>query len=98
MTKYLFLLGFCLFSISFLSTPAANAIQIVAYKGVVYDSEDFAILACNKRGRDLLRNMRTNNEPVDKQSPPAGCDKEKISQFVLFEELHESYSVGVISM
>ena len=91
MTKYLFLLGF--FAFSFLSTPAANAVQVTVYQGVVYESEDLKILACDRRGRDVLRGMRANGEIVNGQNAPAGCDREGISKFILFEELEKAYSV-----
>ena len=87
MTKYLFLLGF--FAFSFLSTPAANAVEVTVYQGIVYDGEDLKILACDKRGRNLLHNMRVNEEMVDEQSIPAGCRGGEISKFILFEENKE---------
>ena len=81
MTKYLFLLGLCLFSISFLSTPVVAG---EIYAGIVYSNYDKRALSCTWVGmRDMARTE--NNH---------GCQRGAFSSFIFFieDETYANYS------
>ena len=89
MTKYLFLLGFFLFSISFLSTSGYTA---GVYKGVVYENlNDYAVSCIDRRGvRKRLSSLLDAKIGV-KPSVPAGyCQEGGFERFILFEEVERT--------
>ena len=86
MTKYLFLLGFFLFSIGFLSTPVVAA---EVYQGLVYDSRnDHPVNCVNRIGvRKRLNSLIAAKEDREKADVPAYCQRGGFERFILFEEV-----------
>ena len=58
MTKYLFLLGFSLFSISFLSTSGYTA---EVYQGVMYETQSDRAVSCNTKS-GVVRRLRAASD------------------------------------
>ena len=89
MTKYLFLLGFSFFSISFFSIPVASAISVI-YTGIVYDTNSRKAISCNdERGMHELKRMRDgngNSQSEGEEDLPTSCKRGNFSKFILFEE------------
>ena len=78
MTKYLFLLGFFLCSISFLSTPVMAG---KVYKGIVYGNSDEMAVSCSWVGMTELKQTGSMG----------GCEKGAFRNFIFFSE-EEGYS------
>ena len=90
MTKYLFLLGFFLCSISFLSTGGYEV-----YQGVVYESRnDYAVNCANRKGvLKRLTSLIAAKEDREKADVPVGhCQEGGFERFILFEEVVERTS------
>ena len=91
MAKYLFLLGFFLFSISFLSTPViADGYAAKIYKGLMYKNQnDRAINCANKKEmKKRLTSLIAAKEDREKADIPVGyCQEGGFKRFILFEEV-----------
>ena len=80
MIKYLFLLGLCLFSISFLSTLVVAAGANELYTGIVYRNTDIYAVSCDLPGvRSIMLSGSESNVPP-------GCEQGAFSDFILLEE------------
>ena len=77
MTKYLFLLGFSLFSISFLSTPVVAG---EVYTGIMYTNPDIYAVSCSFVGVSKILKSK------DEGNIPPECEEGAFSKFVLLEE------------